>query len=658
MPSLALAIVTFLWIALTACLLGGAVVRHVAAPRSEPGLRALLAWALGLPLLGYATLALGLLGRLSRLDLAAVLLVAGVAGGVLGGRELPAQVDLLKRAGRGLLYSPQRLWYWLLALWAFTLVPQALAPPGFMDWDGLAEHLAMAKVWLQHGAIVPLWYMHHSQFPATVQMLYMLGLAFGGPVTSKLLGMLFGLLSLAAVGMLARRHYGRETGTWALAVFAATPLVGWLSVVAYVDLPAVFYCVLGLIFFLDWWRRPRWSSAGWAGVCFGLGLAVKMQVLVFWGALLLVGLLVRRDRLTGTPLRSSLRHLIAYAGVALVVASPWYLKSWIVTGNPVYPFAYGAFGGKQWSAEQARTYAYQQKSWGWGDLPPPEVFWNLSPLQRAFAGPRRPDRLVLAPVGLTFLPAKYVDAGFGRLPSFLLASVGALYLALLPLLVWGQRPWVWRVTGWALVPVWLWWLISAQYSRYFLPGLAWLAPAAAWAAGQAARRGRWSRRVLPAVIGVGLSLSILFHLPGAIAALPVVLGSQSVDGYLAEVLPGLYPALQLVNRVAPPDGTIISYGEPRLFYLDRSYLWGEPNYHRLLEYDRMQTADDLLAAYRDLGITHVLVNPQFFPGGVAVNDKIAGMLDQALSAGTLERLAGPPEMGQYQVLAVRIPSAG
>jgi hypothetical protein len=689
MPSLALAILAFLWIALTGCLLGGGLLRRLAPAGPGGGQRALLAWGLGLPLLAYATLALGLLGRVSRLDLAAMLVVAGAVGLALGWRELGLQGRLLRRAGRALAHSPQRLWYWLLALWALTLVPQALAPPGFMDWDGLAEHLAMAKVWLQQGAIVPLWYDHHSQFPATVQMLYLLGLAFGGPVAAKLFSYLFGLLSLAAVGMLARRHFGRESGAWALAVFAATPLVGWLSIVAYVDLPAVFYCVLGLSFFLDWTRERRTPAAAWSGVCLGLGLAVKMQVLVFWGALLLVGLVgalrrasartdqappVRRPsgppdshgpspqgRSTGpvgaegvgASVRVVAGQLLAYAGLALAVASPWYVKSWIITGNPVYPFAYRVFGGKQWSAEQARTYAYQQKSWGWGALPAPEVFWSLPPLQRAFTGPRRPDHLLLAPLGLIFRPEKYVDAGFGRLPSFLFASVGPLYLALLPLLLWGKRPWAWGLVAWALVPVWLWWLISAQYSRYFLPGLGWLAPAAAWAADQAVRRGRWSRRVLPGVMGAGLGLAILFNLLGAATGLPVVVGAQSVDSYLRTVQPGLYPALEFLNRTTPPDARIISYGEPRLFYLDRPYLWGEPNYHRLLDYDRMKTADDLLAAYRNLGVSHVLVNAQFFPGGVAVNEKIAALLQEALAAGKLEGLAGPPGMGPYQVLAAR-----
>jgi len=460
---------------------------------------------------------------------------------------------------------------------------------------------------------------------------------------------------------LARRHFGGTSGVWAVAVFAATPLVGWLSIVAYVDLPAVFYCVLGLSFFLDWAREPRWSSAAWSGVCLGLGLAVKMQILVFWGALLLVGLLhvLRRRPARASGVGASRRvralQLLVYAGLALTVASPWYLKSWIVTGNPVYPFAYSVFGGKQWSVEQAQTYAYQQKSWGWGDLPTPEVFWSLPPLQRIFAGPRRLDRLLLAPVGLTFLPEKYVDAGFGRSASFLLASVGPLYLALLPLLLWGSRPRAWRLIGWALAPVWLWWLISAQYSRYFLPGLAWLAAPAAWAAAEAAQRGRWSRRVLPEVVAAGLVLAILFNLPGAAMALPVVLGTQSMESYLTSVQPGLYAALQFLNRAIPESAKVISYGEPRLFWLDRPYLWGEPNYHRLLDYDRMKTPADLLAAYRNLGISHVLVNPQFFPGGARSPQRIAALLQEALAVGELQRLAGPPEMRQYQVLAVRGP---
>jgi hypothetical protein len=248
-----------------------------------------------------------------------------------------------------------------------------------------------------------------------------------------------------------------------------------------------------------------------------------------------------------------------------------------------------------------------------------------------------------------------VDKGFGVTPSFLYAGVGLLYLALAPLLLWGKPPRAWAVIGWALVPVGLWWLFSAQYSRYLLPGLAWLAPPAAGAAWQAAQRGRGARWAVPAGLGVGLALAVSANLVGALTALPVAIGLESPAAYLRSVLPrGMYDTMQYVNQETPARTVVISYGEPRLFLLDRPYLWGDPFYHRLLDYDRMKTADDLLTAYRSLGIGDVLINRQFFPGGPG-DDKISRLLQEALAAGKLEPVAGPAQPGPYVVLAVAHP---
>jgi len=246
-------LLAFLGILLAAWLLGGGLLQQGAFRISGSARRVVLAAALGLPLLAYATLALGLTVGLSTAYLVGLVAGAAVLGLALGrGEPVPDLLTMLRRAGRALCRSPQRVWYWLLMLWAVALLLRALAPPALGDWDGLAEHLAMAKEWLRAGRVIPLWYDHHSQFPATVQMLYVLGLALGGPIAAKLFHTLYGLLALAAVALPARRHFGRSLTAPALVVFAATPLVGWLSSVAYVDLAAVFYLVLALDFFLEW----------------------------------------------------------------------------------------------------------------------------------------------------------------------------------------------------------------------------------------------------------------------------------------------------------------------------------------------------------------------------------------------------------------------
>lgn len=649
MPATLTAVVTFIWIALTALLLGGAVLRVSRSYDFGSGQRVIIAWAVGLPLLAYATLTLGLLGGLNESNLALLLLIAGGVGLAAGARELVHLLALFQRAGRALLHSRYRVVYWFLLLWGCSVLLAALLPPAGMDWDGLAEHLAMAKVWLHEGAIVPLWYDHHSQFPATVQMLYLLGLAFGGPVAAKLVHMLFGLLSLAVVALLTRHHFDRPSAPLALVIFAATPLVGWLAAVAYVDLGAVFYLVLGLHFFLDWLTHRRLALALWSGVCLGLAMAVKMQAIVFFAVLVLMSLyLLWRRRMTAHRLPA--RQVLALVGIAVVTASPWYVKSWLLTGNPVYPFAYSIFGGKQWSEWQARTYAYEQKSWGWGELPREEEFWQMPAYQRAFAGPRRPDRLLLAPVGLTFLPWKYVDPGFGKLAAIMFTSIGPLYLAFLPLLLLVRRPWGWRVIAWLLVPVGLWWLASAHYSRYLLPALAWLAAPAGYAAYHTARRSRWLKHMVVAALGLMLILSICFNLLHGLGGLPVLLGQESVEQYLDRALPP-YRVLQLLNQRMGPADKLIAYGEPRLFYLDRPYLWGDPNYHQLIVYDRMKTADDLLAAYRREGITHVLINAQFFPGPRPRNRHLVSLIQEAVAQGKMGELAG--SRGPYRILQVR-----
>ena len=55
-----------------------------------------------------------------------------------------------------------------------------------------------------------------------------------------------------------------------------------------------------------------------------------------------------------------------FALLAAAVAAPWYLKSYLWTGNPVYPFYYELFGGRYWTPQRAHEYALAQQAFGMG----------------------------------------------------------------------------------------------------------------------------------------------------------------------------------------------------------------------------------------------------------------------------------------------------
>jgi hypothetical protein len=54
------------------------------------------------------------------------------------------------------------------------------------------------------------------------------------------------------------------------------------------------------------------------------------------------------------------KPLLLFAVYAIVLGGGWYVRNWLWTGNPVYPFAYEIFGGRGWTAQMAAEYTRDQ----------------------------------------------------------------------------------------------------------------------------------------------------------------------------------------------------------------------------------------------------------------------------------------------------------
>ncbi len=643
-------IIFFVGVSLMAALLGAAIVSVARVKFTSRFEEALLYLPLGYLALAYLIALLGLLGLLSR---AGGLTALGVALllGLLGARRVIEAVgQTTERIKRTLMASPNRWLYWFLLLWTATALLTALVRPDNLDWDGVAEHLAMAKLWAQAGQIRPLWFMHHSQFPATVQMLYTLALLFRGPVAAKLFHFAYGIIAVAAVFLLTRRHISRSAAPWAAVVLATTPVYEWLCGVAYVDLAVVAYILLAVHFFLAWVEQRRLMNIILASVLAGAGMAAKMQTLPYFGVLLGIAAYVA-VRAPQRQQSQSWRHVALFAVVGTLLASPWYVKSWVITGNPVYPFAYSVFYGKQWSPQQAQWYRRHQQGFGMGELPSPEVMKNLSWWQQRLVGPREPLKLLLAPINLTLRPWEFT-VPVGKVAAVARMSIGPLYLMFIPaLLIFAPRPPKLKILLIVFLIVWLWWLYSMQLTRYLLPALALLAPAVGYAIRRSIAAGPVLRTLSRITIAVWLATALLFNVLAVTPALPAIFGLTSWDAYLQQNL-GVYGPSQYINKFTPPDAKVITYGEPRCFYLDREYLWGDWHYHQMIIYDKMKQSEQLVAAYRRLGITHILINLNFWPDLASSQQPDKRLVREAIGNRELTLVRTLGQQGQYLLLRV------
>jgi len=88
----------------------------------------------------------------------------------------------------------------------------------------------------------------------------------------------------------------------------------------------------------------------------------------------------------------------------------------------------------------------------------------------------------------------------------------------------------------------------------------------------------------------------------------VAVGLESPKDYLTRTLGGLYEAESYVNENLSANARIVLFDEARGFYLDRDYMWGNPNHHDITPWTTFHTGSDMVNWYRKNGYTHMLLD--------------------------------------------------
>ncbi|MBI4092054.1 MAG: hypothetical protein HY427_02515, partial [Candidatus Levybacteria bacterium] len=203
----------------------------------------------------------------------------------------------------------------------------ALGPE--LAFDALWYHLTIPKLYIQEGEIffIPGNLLYYSAMPKLIEMLYIPALALGGEVAAKLIHFSFGILTLFVLYKLSRLFLSKTFSLLVLAVFYSNLVVAWQSTTAYVDLGRTFFEVLALFFLVSYFKNKKDSTLTKSAVSIGLAISSKLlaigSLLVFTVVLLLNSVRISR--------------VIKFSLIAILIPSPWFIFSYISTGNPIYP---------------------------------------------------------------------------------------------------------------------------------------------------------------------------------------------------------------------------------------------------------------------------------------------------------------------------------
>jgi 4-amino-4-deoxy-L-arabinose transferase-like glycosyltransferase len=557
----------------------------------------LICFALGWGVLAHLTFLVGSLGQFRPMTAWSLIGIGWISGGIFAVRAYrdhrwDGLAVFLRRSTALFQVKKAGLRYILLAVLsviiignlAFSFYTNALTPP--TSNDEVAYHLAIPKIYTQNQRISYISFIPYSNWPLETEMLFTLSLLVQGDLPAHLLTWSAGVVICLSLIGFGKRYFNTEAGCFAAAIFSSTPVFRYLAGSGLIEVPLTLFFLGCLVGFFVWLETRKTRDLVLSAIFGGLAASTKLNgaVLPLIAASAIFGVILISNR---RDFGKALRGFLTYGIVSFLVVAPWYIKSWVLTGNPLWPFLAGVFGARGWDSLGTEYLM------GFIQLP------NL-PISLA--------NWFTAAWKLTF-----PDGQFG--PSIF--RIGTTYLLCLPIVLFGvifsnhpKKKWlIWCGAGSFIL--YSSWFLQTQQSRFLLPALPLFALAIAGAATLLIDRFSHPAKIL-AWIGIsGLLFSSFWMLNRddrrvVYTVWPFLSGQEDRAAYLSRVIPG-YAVYDYANHNLPSGSLIwLALYESRGYYLDQNYAWANPISQRIFPLEGFTSSGDLAEALKKAGFRYVI----------------------------------------------------
>ena len=480
-----------------------------------------------------------------------------------------------------------------------------LCSPPPISRDALTQHLAIPKLYINHGGIYEIPFMVFSYYPMNLDLLYMIPLYFGNDVIPKFIHFSFALLTALLMFFYLRHRTNHIYALFGIFFFLSLPIIIKLSITVYVDLGLVFFSTASLLLII------RWLDTGFpirllilSAICCGLAMGTKYNgTIVFLILSLFVPFLHAKYGPTDkVSVLNTLGQGMIFALVAILFFSPWMIRNYLWTQNPLYPFY------NQWFNNQTafshypgvlvyRSLAYHEQWWEIALLPIRVFFQGQDNNPQYFDGRLNPL--------LLFLPFfAFYPAGTHKLPhrreKMILLVFAALYFAFAFFTANMRIRYILPI-----IPPLI--LLSVVGLRNLLSGFSGIVEF--WM--------RWGMRI--GTFGI-VSICLLLNLQYVITQFRIIEPFSYLEGsidraeYISKHIPE-YPVVQYINKNLPSDSLLLFlFMGQRGYYYDREYILDMKRNESLLQEtaEKAIKVEDILRRFLDLKITHIVMHERLF----------------------------------------------
>jgi hypothetical protein len=542
----------------------------------------LISFIIGLNVLAWIGVILGQLGLLGGLNPLGLLLSLIALGYWQAGRLRQVMLDAVRELLSQSLHA-QRLWLnsVIPMIAVLTLGPALAYPDG---WDELVYHATLPQRWATDGCPVVYADLPYSAFPSLAEILFWMVAAIDQVLVPRLL---MWLCWCATLLLLARILQSIVTYAQAITLVLAYALCTTLLLVVnncYVEsllamnFVAALYLMLQLHESADCAQPRNWALP--LGILAGGAAAVKLT-----GACVLAVVLVCFIS-HAYRYRSHTRQILIATAIfgltAMTIAIPFYLRPWLATGNPFYPYLAQWFSHDLAIEEMSRYHHAIGSSFGISS-------WTT---------------FLAAPFLLAFDNLLY-DGAFGGQAILLIGLAVWELICALRRRQFTDSPTLWLSLS--TVGLYTFWFATAQQSRFAI--LAWITLILLAAYGLK-RSSKLVRQWMPSGLILLTTVSFPWQFSGYyFSTWTSALGLFSPVAHVAEGTgPGYLELLEPLGQL-PPDAQLMLLFEERGFYLPVRQVIGTPFFQadKLTPPESFAKPEQVMRQLTNCQITHVLM---------------------------------------------------
>ena len=472
--------------------------------------------------------------------------------------------------------------------------------------DALTHHLAIPKLYLKHGGIYEIPFVPFSYFPMNLDLLYLIPLYFDNDIVPKFIHFTFGLLTACLIFNYLKRRVNNVYALIGGLFFLSIPIIVKLSINVYVDLGLIFFSTASLLLLLKWIEDgfPLKFLILSAFFC-GLAVGTKYNGLVtlFLLTVFVPFLYSRYQQGMKHSFYKPAGYGILFLFIAFIFFSPWIIRNYLWTSNPIFPLYDHWFNPQDAVDKQTiglfafRSLFYHETWWQMALLPiriffqgqdgNPQYFdGRLNPflfflLFFAFYGIKKDSAIIRneKTIMLTFVVLFFAFAFFSS--SLRIRYISPVIPPLVILSIFGCRKMI-------------------EAIRKFNP--------------------RSARSIGLAIIFVILSFALwlnanyILHQYKYVNPFNYLDGTLTRDEYI-EKYRFEYPTLRYINKNLPEDTRILFiFLGNRGYYCNREYIFDMNNNRSILrQFLKMSdSTEDLLLRLKRIEITHLLISYDIF----------------------------------------------